>query len=191
MFCLNQNYCRWLANCSGLLIFIMALVAGQAAEELKQYHLKAAFLFKFTTFVKWPPTAFAKSNSPLVIGVLGKARISAALQKLVKNRKVQGRKIEVIRLRPKSNFTQCHVVYIGQSEKAHLAEALSLVAGHSVLTVSETERFLENGGMINLIVRNKQVGFEINADNLARVHLKPAWQLLDLAERVIQSKSKT
>ena len=36
-----------------------------------EYKVKAAFLFNFVQFVEWPRGAFANSDTPICIGVLG------------------------------------------------------------------------------------------------------------------------
>ena len=42
---------------------------AQATAPSLEASVKAAFLYKFLGFVEWPPAAFARADSPLVIGV--------------------------------------------------------------------------------------------------------------------------
>ena len=45
--------------------------AGQAVDPALEYQVKAAFLLNFTKFVDWPAGAFAGSDSPITICILG------------------------------------------------------------------------------------------------------------------------
>ena len=59
--------------------------------------------------------------------------------------------------------------------------------GHSVLTVSDMEGFAQQGGVINLVIRNQRLGFEINEDAAQRANLKISSKLLKLA-KVVKDK---
>lgn len=60
---------RWLTLL--LLLFAGAVSSSAQATTPQEYQIKAVFLFNFTQFVDWPPTAFVDPRTPLVIGVLG------------------------------------------------------------------------------------------------------------------------
>ena len=71
---LRQQMSCCLVSLLALVIwFCLAFVAprASAAEARPEHEVKAAFLVKFAAFVEWPATAFAQTNSPVVIGVLG------------------------------------------------------------------------------------------------------------------------
>ena len=52
--------------------------------------VKAAFLYKFGSFVEWPAGSFASPIAPFVIGVFGDDAIAAELEQLTKGRDVGG-----------------------------------------------------------------------------------------------------
>lgn len=54
----------------------------------------------------------------------------------------------------------------------------------NVLTVGETDQFAAHGGVIQLILRDKQVRFEINVDAASQEGLKISSKLLALARIV-------
>src|ERR1700694_4849502 len=64
---------------------------GSAAAPGRECEIKAAFLYNFTKFVDWPAQTFANADAPIVIGVLGDSPCVQALERLVKDRKVNGR----------------------------------------------------------------------------------------------------
>ena len=49
---------------------LLVLSLGWAAAA-REYELKAAYLITFAQFVIWPDEAFAGSNAPVAIGILG------------------------------------------------------------------------------------------------------------------------
>jgi len=53
-----------------------------------------------------------------------------------------------------------------------------------VLTVGETDRFAQSGGVINFILEENKVRFEINSETAARARLKISSKLLALARIV-------
>jgi hypothetical protein len=57
-----------------------------------------------------------------------------------------------------------------------------------ILTVGETPRFLENGGIISLHVVDRKVRFEIDARAAARAGLTLSSQLMRLASNVRGSR---
>src|SRR5580693_8957863 len=71
---------------------------GAAAAPGRECEIKAAFLYNFTKFVDWPAATFANADAPIVIGVLGDSPCAQALERLVKDRKVNGRAIVVRRI---------------------------------------------------------------------------------------------
>src|SRR5258706_537142 len=88
---------RWRAWASVVILGLgscFTRTAGAAdALVVKDYELKAAFLYSFTKFVEWPARCFPGTNSPIVIGVVGKGPLCAEIERAVKGRKVNGREL--------------------------------------------------------------------------------------------------
>ena len=79
----------------------------------------------------------------------------------------------------------CHVLFLGEGQKKMLPDALASVKGSPVLTVGETERFAQDGGMIGLCLEQNRIRFEINLDSAERAGLRISARLLALAKTVI------
>jgi len=67
----------------------------------------------------------------------------------------------------------------------HLGEAIQLLKGVPVLTIGETPGFARNGGIINLILEDNKVRFEVNVQAAKDAELNISSRLLALA-RIIQ-----
>jgi hypothetical protein len=148
-----------------------------------EYQVKAAFLYNFTKFVEWPDKAFSNSTTPLNICILGRNPFENSID-IISDKSVQER-ITTVKMNPDSiQLNQCHILFISESENNRMAAILNRLDHSSVLTVADTEGFTSAGGMINLIMRDKKVCFEINLKAARKAGLKISSQLLSLAVRV-------
>jgi hypothetical protein len=160
---------------------------GRAQEApLSEYRLKAAFLFNFAKFVEWPQQAFAEPKSPIVIGVLGDNPFGTDLEETVRNKLIGARPVVVKEFQATDPATNCHILFISNSEKKRLPEILAPLRGHSVLTVGDTERFIEAGGMINLVPEGNKIRFQINDETARSAKLRISSKLLSLALRPVR-----
>ena len=170
-----------LALVSALLMYIGSGRAQDVARS--EYHLKAAFLFNFAKFIEWPPQAYANTDSPLVIGVLGDNPFGTALEETIRNKVIDGRTVVVKPIPSLSAATNCQILFISTSEKHRLKEILDSLRGSSVLTVGETDHFTEAGGMINFVLEGNKIRFQINDQTARGAKLKVSSKLLSLALR--------
>jgi hypothetical protein len=169
----------------GLAAWLVAARAAAAqAEELSapEYTLKAAFLYHFTKFTKWPDTAFENAASPFVIGVLGEDPFGSLLDQTIKGKTAQERPLEVRRFKRIEELGGCHVLFVGASERKRLAQVFARLDGNAVLVVGEVPEFLEEGGMINFVIRGDRVQFEVSLERVERVGIKLSSQLLKLVK---------
>jgi hypothetical protein len=167
------------------LVWLLAVGDGRAQEsQPTEYQIKAAFLFNFAKFVEWPPTAFAEATSPMVLGILGENPFGDDLERIIRGKTVNNRPL-VVRtdFHSPGEATNCHILFISTSEKQRLPEILKGLRGASVLTVGETDRFTETGGMINFVVEGSKIRFQINDAAAKGAGLKISSKLLSLALR--------
>jgi hypothetical protein len=156
---------------------------GLAQEQATEYQIKAAFMFNFAKFVDWPPSAFADTNSPIVIGVLGKNVFGNDLEKTIRDKTVENRHFRFIQVNSAAEAIHCHILFISPSEKDNLRKILDGLHNASVLTVSETDEFIKAGGMINFMIENSKIRFQISDDAAKKAGLKISSKLLSLAAR--------
>jgi hypothetical protein len=150
---------------------------GPAGEE---YRLKAAFVFRFPQFVDWPASALAGRDA-LQICVYRPNPFGVALQELTAGETVNGRLLETRDVSQSDGLDGCHVLFIPAAADPELPEVLTRTARHPVLTVGETPRFLEQGGIINLRIVENRLRFEVNAQAATSSGLRLSSQLLRLA----------
>jgi YfiR/HmsC-like len=163
---------------------IVAAPNAQAQDALSEYQVKAAYLFNFLKFVEWPDDAFADSLAPIVIGVVGDDPFGSALPQVTIGKTVQGRDLVIRKYHTGEDVRGAHILFISPSEKKRLPMILSSLRGSSVLTVSDTEGFLDAGGMIQFLNENDRVRFAISVEATGRARLKMSSKLLSLAKVV-------
>ena len=159
------------------------LNARAAPASLREYQIKAAFLYNFVKFVEWPAEAFAETDGTITIGVLGEDPFGAALETL-QGKTVKGRKLVIKRFKDLQDLQSSHILFISSSEKEHLPQIFETLKDVSALTVGEMAQFAHGGGIINFTRRKNKIRFEINVDAAERAGLKISSKLLRLAKVV-------
>jgi len=180
-----RRACRTLALTAAILL---ALPSGLTSQTLDTDDVKAAFLFNFAKFVEWPADAM-NGASAITIGVLGSDGVNDALRTMVKDKNIGGRAITVKRTASVDEVAGLHMLFVGQGEKARIADVLKRLESMAILTVSDVDRFCEQGGAIGLVREGNHVRFEVNLDAAERARLKVSSKLLNLARRVQSAKA--
>lgn len=169
-------------------LLMMALLgaagAAWAAKALAEYDVKAEFLYNFAKYVEWPSAAFHDDRSSLRLCVLGEDPFGGSLQEVAKA-EAAGRKVAVWRIPSMRDPVGCQLLFISRSERERLPQILQAVREAPVLTVGDTEGFLEQGGIVNFVLEGSKVRFEINQRSAERAGLKISSRLLRLATRVV------
>jgi uncharacterized protein DUF4154 len=149
-----------------------------------EYPVKLAFLYNFAKFVQWPQDAFRDGSAPFVICVVGQDPFAAEMEQAARNRSVGGRLIAIQKLTPRDNLSGCHMVFLPAAAMKHSDRIVAGLKGASVLTVGETGGFAARGGIINLIVVENKLRFEINPDAAREARLRVSSKLLALGRIV-------
>jgi hypothetical protein len=155
---------------------------------VKEYQLKAVFLFNFTQFVDWLPAAFADPQSPLLMGVLGDDPFRGYLEDAVRGERVKNRPIVVQRYRKLADITPCHILFISRSETDRIGQILDELHGRNILTVSDADDFATRGGMIQFVTDKNKIRLRINVDAAKAANVTISSKLLRAAEIVTSGK---
>jgi hypothetical protein len=169
-----------------LLACVLLLAPGRlAAEEgASEYAVKAAFLYNFSKFVEWPPSAFATAADPIVICVLGENPFGPLLADAVRGKRVGGREVAVREPKSVPEAGGCQVIFIASGDP-RFDESLRELTSQPILTVSDADSAVERGAVIGLKMEERRVRFEINMIAARRAGLKLSSQLLKVAIRLI------
>lgn len=179
------------ASCAGWIAFLLSALcllhpldvpAQTPADPAREYDVKAVFLFNFTRFIEWPESAFATTNSPLVIGVLGPDPFGAILDRTVRDEQVRGRPLEVRRFARPKDVSDCHLLFIVGMDSDRVGEMIRRAQGRPILTVSDDPSFSHAGGMIAFRTVGGRVRFRINAEPARAAGITISSKLLSLGQ---------
>jgi len=162
-------------------------VSGQ--EVSLEYQMKAMYLAKIPSFVEWPARASSKKKTPFQLCTLGGYPFGSRLAREVGGITVSGRQIELRWVHKEEELDGCEMVFFSESEAKHYGKILEGLKGKSVLTVGETEEFLEAGGMVRIGFENDRLQMEVNLAAARNANLKMDARLLALAKRVVMERS--
>lgn len=129
----------WLAACAAgaaALAWRPLPAPAQALGLARASAVKAAFLYKFGSFVEWPPGTFASAYAPLRIGVYGDEAVASELEQITQGRQVGGRPVAVHRVRDADTVPPLHIFFAGGPRASRMREMIAAVQG-PVLTVAD------------------------------------------------------
>jgi hypothetical protein len=153
-------------------------------SNLVELQVKAAFLYKLGNFVEWPEGAFADPDGSFTIGVMGADTFADVLTETVAGQTVKGRRVVVRKLRQEDTADDLHVLFIGQSLRNQLAGILPKVRRRALLIVTESDNALAFGSMINFVIVEGKVRFDIAPQTARQDGLIIGSRLLSVAHEV-------
>lgn len=173
-------------RCRTILVLLAIAVPGAirpAAQGVPdEYRLKAAFLYQFPQFVEWPAGAVASAES-IGLCVAKPSPFGATLEQLVRGESLSGRPLAVREVTGVADLHGCHVLFAG-GRRSVTDALLKAAVARSILTVGDSDQFLDAGGIIVLRMVNRRVRFEVNVEAARTAGLRISPQLLDLALKV-------
>lgn len=161
---------------------VRAQAAATAAPT--ETELKAAFIFKFATYVEWPKSAFADDHAPLVFCVAGDAALAVELRKTVVGRTLNGRDLVARDCASTAEVAAAQIAYIAPGAPGALARAAE---GRPVLLVTEDDGGLGAGATINLLHQDRHIRFEVSLAAAEKAGLTVSSRLLSVAVRIRKS----
>jgi hypothetical protein len=153
-----------------------------AAESYSEDAVKAAFLYRFTSYVDWPSQA--ATDPQFTIAVLDADGVASELGRLLQNRQIQNRPAQVKAIKNLRELDGAQMLYIGGSHRDDLRRLISSVAGRPVLVVTNADGGLDAGSSVNFLLIDQRVRFEISLDAAQGSGLRVASELLAVAVRV-------
>lgn len=179
---------------AGRLEFLLALLLACAScpspaqpappDVSLEYAVKATYLYKLAPFVNWPPSAFAASNAPFEICVVGDDPFDNFLKDAVAGRSFGAHAFAVRKLQALTPGADCQIVFISHLSSQSIRQALDAVDGKPVLTVIDSTASPDQGGIVQFVINHGHVGFEIDTSAAARNHISISSKLLNLAVAV-------
>jgi hypothetical protein len=158
--------------------------AANPMSSAQEYELKAVFIYNLLNFINWPANSFAEENSPFQICLAGENPFDKILQLIVAQQQAAGRSLSLRQIKAPGQSAGCHLLFFSLSEQNKLRAQLGQLPPAALLTVSDIPRFAEQGGMVELYLKDNRLRLRIDHSRLLDSGLKANAQLLRLADIV-------
>ena len=180
---LSGSLRRRMALCAGIATLAFGCVCVASAQTVDEYQVKAAYVFNFAKLAEWPRQSLPEGSRELVIGLFGgQDEFFDALKTTVAGRRVGTHPIAVRHVGSDEDMRSCQIVFFHAAERKRTAAAIAGLAQSGILLVGEDSSFLQAGGMINLVVEDGKIRFELNNDALDRSEIHFSSRILMLAK---------
>ena len=164
------------------LVAATSLLAQQAKPS--EYQVKAAYLYNFGRFVKWPAGLAAGKGDSFPVCVLGRDPFGPILDATLAGEALEGKPVVIRRIAKPQDATDCRILFVSLTEENHLKEILAAIDQAGVLTVSDIPGFSRRGGIIQFLAEGDRVRFEINLASAESAKLVMSSELLKVAAAV-------
>jgi hypothetical protein len=152
--------------------------------DYAEYEVKATLIVKLLRFATWPEFETEEEGDPVYIGVLGEDPFGNYLDDAIKGKQVDGHPVRIRRSEDVIELLQCRALFIANSERESLESVLETLGGEPIITLGDHTDFARRGVMINLVLKDRKVSFEINYGAIRESGLDIDAQLLKLATLV-------
>jgi len=171
-------------------IFFATLIAYTANTDPKddvnlESRVKAAFLFNFAKFTEWPASMCGSAASPLIFAVIGDSPVQRALETMTNGKTINAHPIEVKHFNSVKEYRASgasHLVYVATPEGAR--ELLEANGTASALIVTDTGEKNSTKGVIDFVMEQSKVRFDVDNALARKLKIKISSELLNLARRV-------
>jgi len=168
---------------STVILFLIVIQSGlvQAEDVPLEYRIKSNYLLNIPLFVEFQ--SLEQNISSFTICVVGDTPIASILSES-KGKQIKKRPVVISRIHDISQLGKCQVVFIASSEQYRLQKLLTAANRLGILTISDMRGFVKQGGMINLLIVNGRVTFDLNQTAANNASISFGTQLLKLANDV-------
>lgn len=151
-----------------------------AADPSYQEAVKGHFIYNISKFIYRPD-----QKSLIFICVYDNSDFFQKLEQVYqRDDSLYASRIKLRMIEPDQDIIGCDMVFIGRRSISRLQDFLDVVEGKKILTVSDIEGFIKNGGMIELVMVSQKTSLQINYGKIKRHGIQISSRLLNLADVV-------
>ncbi|MGQ1946646.1 YfiR family protein [Geofilum sp. OHC36d9] len=164
-----------------LTLIIATLFLGNLPvnAQLEKYH--KIFILNFIRYIEWPGL---ENQLSFKIGILSENHpLTNELKAAAKDYKLAGKPIEVVEFKSTDDLTACHILFVPNSRLSQLRKAAKILAGVSVLIITESNDFTPSDAVINILVQNEKMTYTVNEENAKERQLKISSHLIEKAKK--------
>ena len=162
--------------------------APRCALAPDEYRIKAAFLYNFGRYGKWPEPTFKDREAPLRIAVIASEAFGKVLEHLIEHKKAGTHPALTANFASAQELGERQFLYVPSSEEKNLAQIKRACKDKSVLVVDDSLEVAEHGTQVGFHLDKAKVRFAINTDAVRLAKLEVSTELLELARVIEEGK---
>lgn len=155
---------------------------GQATSE---YQVKLAIIEKIVMHIQWPmESKVNKETEKFYFGVYCEVHpFGSDLLKLKQERTLKWKQVEIVFFEKPEDLDNNYpdLLFVEQSFDKDMPQIVEKLAGKNVLLITEAERAVKKGSMVNFLMVDGKIKFEISEDNMKAQKFKISDELRRLA----------
>lgn len=159
-------------------ILMLPLVASSQVDKFK-----SVFTLNFIRYIGWPEET---KQGDFVIGVVRDKEMVSWLTKQSAGKKFGFQSVVIKEFRSAEEVTDCQVIYVSSNVNfsKNAAAIVNKVGGKNTLIISESDGATKFGSMINFVIREDKLKFEIHKANAAKFGLQISSKLESMASAI-------
>ena len=164
-----------------LIIFCTTLSYGQNASYARY---KAMFTLNFMKYIGWPEEAKQRN---FVIGVVRDSELTRQLKDQTRGKKFGYQDIVIKEFKNVDDIQNCQILYFSDSMSFSRNAALvkQKLGGKNSLIITESEGAINEGSMINFVIRDGKLKFELSNANAGKSGIKFSSSLTSLSNAIV------
>lgn len=176
---IRRSLRHFIAAVAAICVLLGVSEPSHGANAPNEESLKAAFLFNFAQFTRWP--ADSPADQPIKFCLYGQSMAGEASASLA-SKMIAGRRSVAESFESDAPPEDCNVLYFSSDYGEERVCAVAAEgAAHGMLTVSDLDDFDVCGGHITLTTINNRLRFVVNLGAVQESNLTLSAQLLELA----------
>jgi len=168
---------------TAIVMACLFLCVGSLWAQTPEASLKAVFSLNFAKFTHWPEGEPAAPEDELRVCMVGRSQVASALS-ASEGEKVGRRRVSFDYIRLPGDVSGCHLLYVSELDLDRERRLLASLRRLPVITISDLPGFAEAGGMVELVIVDRRLRFEINLAAVRAAGLRMEPKLLKLAIRL-------
>ncbi len=163
-----------------LILFFLLLIPTLSFGQVEKY--KSVFTLNFIRYIGWTE---ATKQGDFVIGVIKNKRVAEWLTNQSAGKKFGYQNVVIKEFKSVDELIDCQVVFVGAAANySRYAETIKGKVGKSTLIITETEGAINHGSIINFVIRDNNLKFEISNANATAAGLSISSKLENMAAAI-------
>lgn len=165
-----------------LLLLVLSPSLSLAESVASLSALKAAYAFHFLNLIRWE-----RADPWLDFCVFADSDAGDQMLGALKRKSAHGQTIRVRRIpRDVTQLERCDALYIPEAYASYLPSLLKRYENSATVTISDAAGFAASGGIIEFVIVDERLRFDVNERVASKRRLKVSAKLLELARNVIR-----